>query len=373
MPLVLGRLCSLPVLLVLISISFLGCSRPPEVIGIDNPEIPAVSVAEVSRNRIFIATTRARSAELGAFFSGKRAQELSLASAEVTIPPNHVVGQIERPTRLPPDPRTHFTVVEPVVYSGDAAFVADINRALAARPAGQRRLLLFVHGYNNTPSDALLRLAQFMEDTEYAGVAILFTWASAASTSRYVYDLNSALIARGKIKEIADLMVRTRAESADVFAHSMGTLLTMEGLVDLQQAGTLGRRGEINHIVLASPDIDMDLFRTQLNQLPLAIRQRIYLLISRDDRALRVSSVLAGGIPRVGMAHVEELEGLGLTVIDLSEIEDSSAGSHAKFAGSPEVVRLLGLGLNRAGRFDEQHAPGVRELLTTTPIRIFGN
>ena len=373
MSLLLGGRLSLPILLVLTFSTLVGCGRPPEVIGIDNPQIPAVSVAEVTRNRIFIATTRARSAELGAFLSGERAQELSLASAEVTIPPNHVVGQLERPTRLPPDPRTQFTVMAPVVYDGDAAFVADINRALAARPPGQRRLLLFVHGYNNTPSDALLRLAQFVEDTEYEGVAILFTWASAASVSRYVYDLNSALIARGKIKEVADLMVRTRAESADVFAHSMGTLLTMEGLVDLQQAGILGQRRTINHIVLASPDIDMDLFRTQLKQLPLAIRQKIYLLISRDDRALRVSSVLAGGIPRVGMVHVEELEGLGLTVIDLSEIEDSSAGSHAKFAGSPEVVRLLGLGLNRAGRFDEQHTPAVRELLTSTTIRIFGN
>ncbi|MCO8146126.1 alpha/beta hydrolase [Rhodovulum tesquicola] len=168
-------------------------------------------------------------------------------------------------------------------------------------------------------------------------------------------------------------MAGTRAESADVFAHSMGTLLTMEGLLDLQQAGTLGRRGEINHIMLASPDIDLDLFRTQLAQLPPRIRKKIYLLVSADDKALRVSSVIAGGVPRVGAANTTELEKLGLTVIDLSEIDDSSSGSHSKFAGSPEVVQLIGAGLNSVGSFDAADTPTIGQLLVSTPIRILGN
>jgi len=44
-----------------------------------------------------------------------------------------------------------------------------------------------------------------------------------------------------------------------------------------------------------------------------------------------------------------ELEKLGLTVIDLSGIDDSSSGSHSKFAGSPEMVQLIGAGLNSVG------------------------
>jgi esterase/lipase superfamily enzyme len=350
-----------------------GCSRPPDIIGVDNPAVPVAAVPEVTRQNLFIVSTREPSVELGAFLSAGRAQELTLASVTVTIPPTHIVGEIERPTRLPPDPRTEFTVVEPAFYRADAAFVAQINRELARRPRADRQLLVFAHGYNNTATDGVLRLAQFVEDSGFKGVPILFTWASAARTPRYVYDMNSALVARGKVKELADIVSRTRADSADILAHSMGTLLIMEGLVDLEQAGTLGRRGAINHIMLASPDIDIDLFRTQLNQLPREIREKIFVLVSRDDRALRASSVLAGGVPRVGMADSEELEGLGLTVIDMSEIDDSSAGSHAKFAGSPEVVRLIGAALTEVGRFDAGNTPGLRDLLATTPIRIFGN
>lgn len=360
-------------LLVLISLLLIGCTRPPEIIGIENAAVPASTAPEVSRHRIFIATTRRASEEPGVFLSADRAHLLGLASAEVTVPPTHVVGQLERPEQLPPDPRTEFAAVNAVIYGNDAAMVAAINRELAARPRGERELLLFVHGYNNTTTDALLRLAQFVEDTGFQGVPILFTWASAANASRYVYDLNSALVARGKIKQIANLMAQTNAESSSVFAHSMGTLLTMEGLVDLQQAGTLGRRGTINHIMLASPDIDVDLFRTQLIQLSPEIREKIYVLVSRDDRALRVSSRIAGGVPRVGAANPQQLERLGVTVIDLSEIRDSSSGSHSKFAGSPEVVKLIGAGLNTVGRFGEDTSPALTQILTASPIRIFGN
>ena len=357
----------------LLATGLVGCSRPPDLVGIDNPTIPAESVSQVSRHRLFITTTRKATEVVGAFYSSDRAPELGLASVDVTVPPNHVLGQLERPQRLPPDPRTEFAVVDPVIYRSDASFISEINRELATRPPGQRKLLLFVHGYNTTTSDAILRLTQFVEDTGYQGVPVLFTWASAARTSRYVYDLNSALVARVKLKEMADILARTRAEDVDVLAHSMGAFLTMEGLVDAQQSGSLGKRKKIDHIILASPDVDIDLFRTQLGLLPPVIRMKMYVLISKDDSALRVSRLIAGGVPRVGDADPAELEKLGLTVIDLSEIADSSSGSHSKFAGSPEVVRLIGVGLNSAGHFGESTTPGLDKILAGVPIRILGN
>ena len=294
--------------------------------GIDNPTIPAESVSQVSRHRLFITTTRKATEVVGAFYSSDRAPELGLASVDVTVPPNHVLGQLERPKRLPPDPRTEFAVVDPVIYRSDASFISEINRELATRPPGQRKLLLFVHGYNTTTSDAILRLTQFVEDTGYRGVPVLFTWASAARTSRYVYDLNSALVARVKLKEMADILARTRAEDVDVLAHSMGALLTMEGLVDAQQSGSLGKRKKIDHIILASPDIDIDLFRTQLGLLPQSIHKKMYVLVSKDDSALSISRRIAGGVPRVGDADPEELDKLGLTVVDLSEIAEFELG-----------------------------------------------
>jgi esterase/lipase superfamily enzyme len=363
----------MPTLLALLASVLVGCGSPPELVGVDNPEIPAESVPEVSRHRIFITSTRQASEVVGAFYSGERAPELGLASVDVTVPPVHVTGQLERPKRLPPDPRTEFAVVDPMVYRSDASFISELNRELATRPVGDRNLLVFIHGYNNTTSDAVLRLAQFVEDTDFKGVPVLFTWASAAKAPRYVYDLNSALVARVKLKEMADILAQTRAEGVNILAHSMGTFLTMEGLVDAQLAGTLGQRGRIDTIMLASPDIDIDLFKTQIELMPPAVIKKMFVLISKDDSALKISRRLAGGVPRVGAADAKDLEDLGLTVIDLSEIEDSSSGSHSKFAGSPEVVRLIGAGLNSASRFDERSTFGLDEILVGVPIRILGN
>ena len=307
---------TIPALLLLsVVLMIAGCSRPPELVGADNPEYPAESLADVSRHRLFIMTTREASEVVGALFSAERAPDLGLASVDVTIPPNHEIGKVERPKRLPPDPRTEFAVVDPSIYQTDAVFISELNKELRRRPVGDRRILLFVHGYNTTTSDAVLHLAQFVEDTDFSGVPVLFTWASAARTPRYVYDLNSALVARGKLGEMSRILAASGVEQVDILAHSMGTFLTMEGLVEAQQRGTLGKRNRINTIMLASPDIDIDLFRTQIAQLPQPILSRMYLLVSKDDSALRVSRLIAGGVPRVGATDATELEALGLTVI----------------------------------------------------------
>lgn len=354
----------------LMTLVLTACSRPPEIIGIDNPELQETVEADVSRHRIFITSTRAPSEEPGAFLSANRARALGLASVDVQVPPTHVIGQLRRPWRLPPDPRTEFMAVDPKTYASDAAFIDAINRELAIRPADKRTILLFIHGFNNSPTDSVLRLGQFVEDSNFEGVPVLLTWASAARTIRYVYDINSALIAREMVPEISDVLAQTRARSVDVFAHSMGSLLTMEGLVERDRKGKLGSQKNLNTIVLAAPDIDIDLFRTQLNKLSPEIRRSIFLLISERDAALRVSARLAGGVPRVGAASLQDLEEFGLTVIDLSDINDSSAGSHSAFAGSPDVVQLIGLGLNNAGRFGEDTSPLIDQILTVSPIRI---
>ena len=136
----------------LLATGLVGCSRPPDLVGIDNPTIPAESVSQVSRHRLFITTTRKATEVVGPRLLERPSPELGLASVDVTVPPNHVAGHLERPEHLPPDPRTEFAVVDPVIYRSDASFIPEINRELAPRPVGQRKLLIFVHGYNNTTS-----------------------------------------------------------------------------------------------------------------------------------------------------------------------------------------------------------------------------
>ena len=350
-----------------------ACAADRNVIGIDNPKIPAASVEGASIQKVFIASTRQTSEVPGALFSERRAFTLGLASVQVSIPPNHVVSNLERAKQMPPDPRREFTVVNPVIFNSDASFIRSLNAELAKRPKGKRDVLVFVHGFNNTTSDAVLRISQFVHDSGYDGVPVVYDWASAGKLTRYVYDLNSSLVARSKLSDLNSVLLRTNAENFDVFAHSMGGFLTMEAIRDAVRAGNLNSSGKLQNVILASPDIDLDLFRTQMSDIGNRLAN-FYVLLSEDDSALRFSRVIAGDVPRVGASNAEELARLGVTVIDLTQIDDSSSGSHSKFAGSPETVQLLGSGLNQHSNFERDNArPKLREMLAGTAIIVVGN
>jgi esterase/lipase superfamily enzyme len=349
-----------------------SCSRAPDLVGIDNPKAPTESVQDATQQKIFITTTRQATEVVGAFYSGQRAPDLGLASVVVSIPPNHISGELERAKRMPPDPRTEFAVIEPTVYQSDNAFIRSVNAALAELPPDDRNILFFVHGYNNTISDSILRLAQFIEDTDYKGVPFLFSWASAAQPIKYVYDMNSAMAARPHLLEASRLLAKTNAKGADVFAHSMGSLLLMEAIVVAEQAGKFNASGRIKTVMLAAPDIDIDLFRSQMSLIR-KNQHKLFILTSKDDSALSFSRRISGGVNRVGSADAEELAELGVTVIDLSQIEDSKSGSHSKFAGSPEVVQLIGQGLNNSSRFGTHSTNPLEQMIAGLPILVVKN
>lgn len=273
---------------------FMSCGRDPDLVGIDNAQAPVAQQTETVKRKVFIATTREASEVTAVFFSKDRAPELGFASVVVSIPPNHQPGQLERPKRLPPDPRSEFAVVEPTVYGTSNAFVANINRELAKLPPQDRKVLLFVHGYNNTVSDSILRMAQFVEDTNFTGVPVLFSWASAAKATLYVYDLNSALAARPRLLETASVLSRTNASGFDLFAHSMGSMLTVEAIVQASIAGQYNSKRRLDNVMLASPDIDLDLFKSQLEHLAEKDRN-FYIFVSKDDKALGFARRISGG------------------------------------------------------------------------------
>ncbi len=359
----------LKLLLPFLLLCVVACARAPELVGVDNPNIPTDSVIGATKHKLFIVTTRQDTEVVGALFSELRADELGLASVEVSIPPTHVVGALERPKSLPPDPRTEFAIVDPAVYQTDSAFLSSLNTALRARTPAERDVLLFVHGYNMTTSDAILQVGQFVEDSGFNGVPVLFTWASAGRLSRYVYDLNSALVARPLLIDAADILRRSIATRYHIFAHSMGAFLTMESIVDAAQKDQLNRAGQLQSVILASPDIDIDLFRSQMGELNNNF-DRFFILLSRDDSALLASRRIAGGVPRVGAADAEELSALGVTAIDLSQVQNSRTGSHSKFAGSPEIVQEIGRGLNNSPGYGSRQQTVLEELIEDLPVRV---
>lgn len=318
---------------------------PVNLVGLADTNTSALTIEGIKVQNLFVATSRLRSEDAAEFFSGERSQIMGLGNVDVTIPPNHQLGQIEQPRTGKTDILNHFTIARPTIFGDAQAFRANINQQLSQRAPQDRSVLVFVHGYNTNFTGAVLRMAQFVNDTGFQGVPVLFTWASRGRALDYVYDINSALQARFYLMELAKILAATNAESFSVVAHSMGNLATLEAMTGLARQGFTAR-APLNSVILAAPDVDFDLFEEYVKDLG-PIKENIYVLVSRDDRALTLSRRIAGGVNRVGTADPERLAALGLKVVDLSLVNDRRNSNHSKFANSPEIVQLIGTGINQ--------------------------
>lgn len=310
---------------------------------------PAEPGAIAGEHRLFVATTRKPAADAAAVFGIDRADALSFARVDVTVPAVHQPGALEKPRHgQARDAARHFAAREIGVYGSQEAFSAALRENLK-KTGG--RALVFIHGYHTAFDGAVYRGTQIVHDSRYAGTAVLFSWASAGRTLDYIYDNNSATMARDGLEQTLRLLSRSGATRIDIVAHSMGNWVAMEALRQIAMVGDRDIADRLGDVVLAAPDIDVDVFRSQLRRIGKPDRP-FFVLLSRDDRALLLSSVIAGNRPRVGdYQNQEDLARLGVIVVDLSAIESGDRLNHAKFADNPLLVQILGERLNEDDAF----------------------
>lgn len=335
-----------------------ACSRP----GAD-AMIPVSGHAPgATDHTILIATTRTRSTVPGAMFSGERARELDYAQAVVSVPPTHVPGRIEWPSSQPANPQTDFVTRESAYLDSEKQFVAQINQQLAQRPAGHRNVLLFIHGYNTLFPEGLFRLAQVSQDAGSNGVPVYFSWASRGELSGYVYDQNSATVARDGLEHVLRLLAQSNAEHINILAHSMGNWVTVEAFRNIRMTGGFPNgKSKMGMIVLASPDIDVDVFRSQMQRIGVP-KKPFLIVLSRDDRALALSRLVAGNEARLGdYKNAGDLTQYGAIVVDMSDVKGENALNHDKFAElatiAPQLREVLQQGVGHKEAVDQVTSP----------------
>ncbi|WP_371347378.1 alpha/beta hydrolase [Ancylobacter sp. IITR112] len=324
--------------LVLVAPVLAGCAGRP---GPDALTVIENDDVSISTHTLLVASARARDPRPGVFYSGERTPELSFAKIEVSVPPTHKPGMVEAPTQSPPNPATDMVVREAEYRETPKEFSADLQRELAKFPAGRRQAVIFVHGYNTLFSEALYRLTQMAEDSKATGVPVLFTWASRGEISDYVYDNNSATAARDRLEETIRLVFASGADQVSIVAHSMGNWVTVEALRQIQISGKRLPVEKIGNIVLAAPDIDVDVFKSQLKRFGKPPKPFL-VIVSSDDKALAFSDFIAGDKPRLGAyTHDTELVELGAIVVDMSNVKSLDGFNHAKFAQLAELAPEL--------------------------------
>lgn len=328
----------------LLTLLLAACASGPQGIGRITAADPAVAVSE----QIMVVTNRKPSPDRNLLFGAERSDSLHFADVTVSIPLKREPGTISQPKDRP-DLARDFGVTSAALTDDETAFAAQLRAKLAARPQGQRTIFIFVHGYNVSFASGVFSTAQIYHDYKVPGIALHYAWPSAQNTALYLYDRDSAEFARGGLARTLRIAATAKPESIVVLAHSMGTLVTMEAFRTLALSGDSQTISAVKALILAAPDIDVDVFRSQLAALSTR-PETMVVLVSEQDKALKLSGELRGGRPRVGAgANKDELLAEGLIVLDIAALrKKGDALSHSTFANSQTLINLVNGGLNLA-------------------------
>jgi esterase/lipase superfamily enzyme len=356
----------LAAIIMIVAGQLVACAGRPGPAVLDPVSVNGLANHELT---VLTATNRARD---GDGYSSRRNAKPAFERFTIAIPPSHRPSKIEWPAGKP-EASTDMVVTERRSLD-ERQFLA-----LADTPNTDGSVGIFVHGFNYTFQEGLYRLAQVATDAKTDGTPVLFSWPSQGALSGYLADRDAALASRDSLV----WLVKSMAAKGDVkrvilFGHSVGGFLIMETLRQLKLEG----RGDILNkmvVVLAAPDIDDDLFKSQLEVVG-RMRTPITLFVSKDDKALAVASFLSGERPRAGSLNVDSPSvrdaalRYGLRIIDISSIKAADGLGHDRYANlaqlGPQLAQANGRSVSapEAGSFVFDVAASV----ISSPFRLAG-
>ena len=318
--------------------STLGLDASPPPLSGQSASLPPTARIE----QVFVVSTR--QGESGSA-SGKASRDgPHYTLATLSLPPGHRAGAIEAPMWGQPNAREHIVVMSERDLDPDE-FKLELASHISGRIGVNRDVLVYVHGFNTSFESARLTAAQVAADARFGGVPVLFTWASEAKLFGYVSDKDTATASRDALQDLLTQISETPGVGkVHILAHSMGGWLAMEALRQEALAGKRDLDGHLGEVMLASPDIDIDVFASQMAKLRPA---HVTVFASNKDRALSISSALAQSRQRVGAidpnnpADRDKIEALGANVYDLTRYA-SGLVAHDTYASTPEVLASIG-------------------------------
>ena len=312
-----------------------GCVADGLVTGGTGPERQSnLDVSPI----LLVATTRkpVGNPPKSPYFSSERGRGLSFAEVRLSAPDRSLIGKVSSVVS-----GDWAVTAVPQVETGAGAAAAFTQAAFG------RDVLIYVHGYRESFASAAVSAARLSDGIHFRGASGLFTWPSAAATFDYGYDRESALWSRDAFEDLLKSLASSPSGGRiNIVAHSMGTLLTLETIRMLRAEAGEAAMARIGAIVLAAPDIDIDLFTGAVERMGPDV-SKITVISSTNDRALELSGAIAGGVVRAGAADRERLEALGVRVADASDYGGGLI-NHDLFLSNPEVQGVVKRAIGRA-------------------------
>ena len=267
------------------------------------------------------------------------------AAVEIVAPPVRLAAAAMRDGLLKTaDPRR--LRIARIQTLNDGAMRNDVRSKVQLASRYPRQALVFVHGFNVTFDNALLRTAQLAHDLDFDGPAFVYSWPSHGKLAEadYFADRKNSLAAADDLRAFLEFVVaKSGASHVHLIAHSMGNPLLLRALALLKE-GPGWADLHIGQVILAAPDMDAQEFAAAIPLLR-DVAAGITLYASASDRALVVSRLVNGAAnPRAGSVGPE-----GPVVVEGIDTADITATSpdilslnHNAFAESPVLLEDIG-------------------------------
>jgi pimeloyl-ACP methyl ester carboxylesterase len=248
----------------------------------------------------------------------------------------------------------------------DTWLTALKSQAQTSSHGAAPRVLVYIHGFNNTPDAALDRANRIAQDADFKGPVVALIWPSQQGVFKFASDETNNEWTRAYADDVLRKLAGAGLDIVLV-SHSMGNRITADVLERLsERAPDLARR--VRTVVLASPDLDAGTFERDVARTFAAPDRTVTIYASKRDTALATSSRLHGyrrvgdlgcKFARLDLPPTKEqfcyprIEGArGVRVIDTSAVSNSPFG-HSDFiaspAGSADLCRVIN-GLAEQGR-----------------------
>lgn len=264
---------------------------------------------------------------------------LHVGTATVSVPQQHVKGQVESPSLL----RLEF-VERPdrhiVLQKLDVDAMADnwFHRiSEQVQFATEREGFIFIHGYNVKFASALKRTAQLAVDLEVDGPVISYSWPSRGQVAAYTVDEATVSWSAPHFEKLLiDLRSRTDCRTFNIVAHSMGNRALLEAIerINLRMNGKPPPSGQpkfVRSLVLAAPDVDAGQFGSRYVDAINNVAEKTTVYFSDNDRALQLSQGIHGaarlGIYASQLGNAKHLDAIHIGTESLFSVGHSYYGS----------------------------------------------
>lgn len=260
---------------------------------------------------------------------------LSYGIAEVSIPKDHRMGNLEEPivdVKILYNPAKYVTVLSSA-ETDESTFYSRLKNQVSSSP--QKEVLIFIHGFNVGFGGALRRTAQLSYDLQFPGATICYSWPSRDSVFAYTADADSVQwTAMHLLNFLQGVYEKSGATSIHIIAHSMGNRALLSALQLLGSSPA----PQFDQVILAAPDVASSLF-TQLIPTVQKHAKRITLYASSRDQALvasaKVNHYRRAGDSRGTLTIIPPVE-----TIDASSVDTGFLG-HSYFGDNSSVLSDL--------------------------------